>query len=208
MNKLYNIFSYTHARNSSEEKVIRELHNMWEVHLNYLKIDPVKENLGFIVERMNVFGNKPMASGTFTYKDSINLARPHLENMSICRLNLAAFSEGQKLEKLFEVLYHEVHHFIQHKEKRLIASTNYWRNPTKERPKAWKVYKGIWEGESFPYTEYQHLPWEKEAKIQAKKHLARIKKDNVVSKKVLSFVMPNQATRRRGEKRVIYNPFQ
>ena len=208
MNKLYNIFSYTHPHNSSEEKVLRELHNMWEIHLDYLKIDPVKENLGFIVERQNIFGAKPMANGTFSHSDPINHARPHLEGMSICRVNIAGFSQGEKLERLFETLFHEVQHFMQHKEGRLSESTSYWRNPTNERPKSWKVYKGIWEGESFPYTECQDLPWEKEAKKVAKEHLARIKKDKVVSKKILSFTMPKQTVRRRGEKRLIYNPFK
>lgn len=206
-NKLYNILQWTSARNSSEEKIIREVNSMYERHMDFLNISPTDHNLGFILERNPNFGNKPSTRGSFSHDEPKNLARPFLENMQIIRVNLSAFYEGDTIADLMEVLFHECAHFMQRLQGRLHSTKSYYRNKTKTEAKGIKVVKGNWEGQPISYTPYYNLPWEVEARAIAAGHMQRIKNNNIISQEVLSFEIPITQVRKRKMKRIEYNPF-
>lgn len=210
-NNLTNIFSYTHPHNGSEEVILRQLHNFWEIGLKCFDIDPIDDNLGLIVERQKMFGNSPMFTGTYTEKEPANKARPHLEDMSIVRVNLAGFDNGEFLKNMVLTLFHELQHHIQYRENRLTDYNAYWRNATKGKgdvePKpAIKVYRATFDGLVYGYQEHDDCPWEVECDQVAKRTLDRLGID--WDEGPLNIRIPKQTVRRRGERRIIYNPFK
>ena len=212
-NKLTNVMSYLHPHNATEEVILRQLHNVWEIGLESFEIDPIEDNLGLIVERQKMFGNAPMYSGTYTEIEPANRARPHLEGMSIARVNLAGFSSASLLRQMIKTLFHELQHHIQYRDKLLTNYKTYWRNATQgkgetEAKPAMKVYKATFNGKDYPYQEHDDCPWERQADYVAKAKLTELVNNGSISHDILEIQIPEQQIRRRGQKRIEFDPFK
>lgn len=213
MNNLTNIFSYTHPHNGSEELILRQLHNVWEIGLKSFGIDPIADNLGLIVERQKMFGNAPMYSGTYTEIELANKARPHISGMSIARVNLAGFSAGSSLKQMIKTLFHELQHHIQYRDKLLTNYKSYWRNATEGRGEteakpARKVYKATFNGKDYGYQVHDACPWEQDADQVANQKLRELIDNGSINRDILGIRIPEQEIRRRKMKRIEFDPFK
>lgn len=213
MNNLTNIFSYTHPHNGSEELILRQLHNVYEIGLKSFEIDPIADNLGLIVERQKMFGSTPMYSGTYTEIEPANNARPHLEGMSIARVNLAGFTAGSSLKQMFKTLFHELQHHIQYRDKLLTNYKSYWRNATEGRGEteakpAKKVYKATFNGKDYGYQTHDLCPWEQECDQVAALKLTELVNNGSINRDILGIRIPEQEIRRRKMKRIEFDPFK
>ena len=212
-NKLSNLLSYLHPHNASEELVLRKIHECWEIGLKAFGIDPIEDNLGLIVERQKMFGNAPMYSGTYTEIEPANRARPHLEGMSIARVNLAGFSAGSSLKQMIKVLFHELQHHIQYRDKLLTNYKTYWRNATQgkgetEAKPAMKVYKATFNGKDYGYQAHDLCPWEQQADQVANAKLSELVDNGSISRDILGIQIQEQQIRRRKMKRIEFDPFK
>jgi hypothetical protein len=213
MNNLTNIFSYTHPHNGSEELILRQLHNVWEIGLQSFEIDAIGDGLGIVIERQKMFGNAPMYSGTYTEIEPDNKARPHISGMSIARVNLAGFSAGSSLKQMIKTLFHELQHHIQYRDKLLTNYKSYWRNATEGRGEteakpAKKVYKATFNGKDYGYQTHDLCPWEQECDQVAAQKLTELVNNGSINRDILGIRIPEQEIRRRKMKRIEFDPFK